>query len=293
MHDYSKVDGEKELSDAWTGFTRFIVLKDTTGWIYTVREGRLTRKQTNSRHYNVWPDMWKHMSDASKWKANQKWTIEKPKLDNARQLRGIFFIEPDDGEFKHTMKNARGKLDNPMPAGMLCKTTVNCRGENCRSIGKHKTEYACIVDADESMRIRMEGSHHKNHEDHIAGKPVNSMTHYSLVHKLIPMPEALKLRGAKAAVEKEWENWRKYRHGSRRKSGTKVRWSLKQGMKAEKFISRHWWISVILRIRSWNHNFKNIKVELYSEVTLWKMIQDHAQYFLNKDHQLHKWRHQK
>ena len=33
------------------------------------------------------------MSDTSKRKAKQKWAIEKPKLDNARQLRGIFFIE--------------------------------------------------------------------------------------------------------------------------------------------------------------------------------------------------------
>ena len=39
------------------------------------------------------------MSDASKRKAKQKWAIEKPKLDNARQLRCIFFIEPDDEEF--------------------------------------------------------------------------------------------------------------------------------------------------------------------------------------------------
>ena len=40
--------------------------------------------------------MWKHIFDASKRKAKQKWAIEKPKLDNARQLRGIFFIEPED-----------------------------------------------------------------------------------------------------------------------------------------------------------------------------------------------------
>ena len=42
--------------------------------------------------------IWKLMSDASKHKEEQKWAIEKPKLDNARRLRGIFFIEPDDEE---------------------------------------------------------------------------------------------------------------------------------------------------------------------------------------------------
>ena len=32
---------------------------EATGWIYTVREGRLTRKQTTSRPDTVWPDVWK------------------------------------------------------------------------------------------------------------------------------------------------------------------------------------------------------------------------------------------
>ena len=53
--------------------------------------------------------MWKHMTDAAKSKAKQKWAIEIPKLDNARQLRGNFFIEPEDEKFKDTMKNTRRK----------------------------------------------------------------------------------------------------------------------------------------------------------------------------------------
>ena len=93
------------------------------------------------------------MSHASKRKEKQKWAIEKPKLDIAARLRGIFFIEPDDEEFKRTMKIARRKLEIPMPAAMPCKTPINSRGKTCRSIGKHKTEHACIVEADESMRI--------------------------------------------------------------------------------------------------------------------------------------------
>ena len=64
--------------------------------------------------------MWTHMSDAAKSKAKPKWAIEKPRLDLAIRLRGIFFIEPDDEEFKHTMKNARRKLEIPMPAAMPC-----------------------------------------------------------------------------------------------------------------------------------------------------------------------------
>ena len=44
------------------------------------------------------------MSDASKRKEKQKWAIEKPKLENARRLRGIFFIDPDDEEFKRIIE---------------------------------------------------------------------------------------------------------------------------------------------------------------------------------------------
>ena len=159
-------------------------------------------EQTTSRPDNVWPDMWKHMSDASKRKATQKWAIEKPELDNDRQSRGIFFIEPDDEEFEHTMKNARRTGEIQMPAAMPCETPVNCRGEVCRSIGKHKTNYACIVDADESMRMRVGGVPQRYHEDHIVAKGIKSLSHCNSVLKFIPMHQALKILDAKAAVGK-------------------------------------------------------------------------------------------
>ena len=90
-----------------------------------------------------------------------------------------------------------------MPGAMPCKTPM-CQSsrETCRNIGKQKTKCACIVEADESMRIRMEGVPHRYHEDHIAGKGMNSLSRYSLVHKLIPMPQATKIPDAKAEVEK-------------------------------------------------------------------------------------------
>ena len=125
-----------------TGFTRFILKNERPPDGYTWSGERLTRKQSTSRHHNVRPEMWNHMSDVAKTKAKQKWAIEKPKLDNARQLRGIYLIEPHYEEFKHIMKNARRKFEIPMPVAMPCKTPTNCCGETCRSVGKHKTKYA-------------------------------------------------------------------------------------------------------------------------------------------------------
>ena len=57
--------------------------------------------------------------------------------------------------------------------------------------------------------MRMEESLPNYHEDHIAGKGDNSLQHYNLVHKFIPMPQAMKIPAAKAAVDKEWEKLEK------------------------------------------------------------------------------------
>ena len=43
------------------------------------------------------------------------------------------------------------------------------------------------------------------HEDHIAAEEINSLRHHDLVHKFLPMPQALNTPNAKAAVEREWD----------------------------------------------------------------------------------------
>ena len=65
IDDYWNGDGERELPDKWTGFTRFTILKEKPPDGYTWSGERLTRKQTTSRLEELWPEMWKHMSDAS------------------------------------------------------------------------------------------------------------------------------------------------------------------------------------------------------------------------------------
>ena len=64
------------------------------------------------------------------------------------------------------------------------------------------------------MRILMEGAPRRYREDHVVGKGMISLSHYNMVHKFIPMPQAMNIPDAKAAVEKEWENWRRYRLGT-------------------------------------------------------------------------------
>ena len=72
-----------------------------------------------------------------------------------------------------------------------------------RPINDFKSKFACILEAGESTRMRMKESPPKYHEDHIAGKGDNSRQHYNMVQQFIPMPQAMKIPAAKAAVDKE------------------------------------------------------------------------------------------
>ena len=60
-------------------------------------------------------------------KLKEKWSHEKLHLDNARKLRGIYFIDPEEKEFKETMKNARKKLETPMAPAVPCKTSMKSK----------------------------------------------------------------------------------------------------------------------------------------------------------------------
>ena len=141
------------------------------------------------------------MGKHAKLKEKQKWSEEKLHLENARKLRGIYFIDPEDKEFKETIKNARKKLETSVAPAMPCKIMKNCESGGSNKV---KTRLACILEADESTRMRMGNSIPHHHEDHIAGKGENSLQHYNLVHIFIPMPQAMKIPAAKAAVAKEW-----------------------------------------------------------------------------------------
>ena len=59
-------------------------------------------EETNDIPDYSWPEIWKDMSEAAQRKENQKWAIEQPKLDNARRLHGIYFIDPADAKSKET-----------------------------------------------------------------------------------------------------------------------------------------------------------------------------------------------
>ena len=64
IDDYWNIDGSRDLSDPWTGFTQFTFLEEKPPDGYMWSGGRLTRKQLTSRPDHLWPELWKSMGKA-------------------------------------------------------------------------------------------------------------------------------------------------------------------------------------------------------------------------------------
>ena len=104
------------------------------------------------------------MSKAAQKKEEQECSVVKAKLDNARRLRGICFIDPEDGEYKETTEqNTQGKklevpMEPTMPRKMGTKELPNrlreTASETRESNNIKKTKHACNEEAHESTRKR-------------------------------------------------------------------------------------------------------------------------------------------
>ena len=199
------------MSDPWTGFTQFILLEEKPPDGYMWSGERLTRKQLTCRPDHLWPELWKSMGKHAKLKEKQKWSNEKFHLENARKLRGIYFIVPEDTEFKETNKNARKKLESSVAPAMPCKIMKNCGSNGSNKI---KTKFVCILKADESTRMRMGYSIPHHHQDHIAGKGENSLQHYNLVHKIYSYASSCENSCSKSSGGQGMGKWRKFRRGT-------------------------------------------------------------------------------
>ena len=79
IDDYWNIDGSRDFSDSWTGFTQFLIYwKEKLPDGYMWSGGRLTRRQLTSRPDHLWPEVWikmggnaqlkeKHTIGAKRW----------------------------------------------------------------------------------------------------------------------------------------------------------------------------------------------------------------------------------
>ena len=179
---------------------------------------------------------------------------------------GSISLTLEDKEFKETIKNARKKLESSVALAMPCKIMKkNC---GCGGSNQIKTRFACVLEADESTRLRMGESLPNHHDDQLAGKGDNSLQHYNLVHKFIPMSQAMKIPAAKAAVDKEWEKLEKISAWNLTKVSSKKEVIDEARPKGAKVHFASLMDICHLKLLNWRQNTKNTKVGLYSEVTL-------------------------
>ena len=173
---------------------------------------RLTKIQHHVQIINVLT-LGQELEKPLRKEKKQEWAIEKPKLEHARKLRGIYSIDPSDEEYKDIIKNARRKLETPKAAAMPFKrafSQASIRKTGISKTGKPKTSdaktrFSSIAEAHETSRQRIESMTKWIHEEHIAKKGQNSVLHCNLVQYFIPMPHAMKIPDAKASVDKEWK----------------------------------------------------------------------------------------
>ena len=67
----------------------------------------LTKRQATSRLDHLWPEILEKYVKKLTMKEKQNWSSERPKLENARKLRDIRFIDPEGKDFVEVIKNAR------------------------------------------------------------------------------------------------------------------------------------------------------------------------------------------
>ena len=212
------------------------------------------RKKQTSR-----PEIWKTMGKNAKLQEKQKRSHEKLHLDNARKLRGIYFIDMRTRNSKKPLRELVRSWKHQLLLRWPCNIMKNCGAGGSNKI---KTRLACMLEADESKRLRMGNSVPNHHEDHIAGKGNNSLQHYNLVHKFIPMPRAMKIPAAKAAVEnlEKLSAWNLTKVRSKKEVIDEARTSCAK-VHFES-LTDSW------RMPNQRQSIKNTNVELYSEVIL-------------------------
>ena len=115
-----------------------------------------------------------------------------------QMIRISHHINPE----KKREENVGIAMEAAMPGKLK---TYQCRRPCGKESDNRKSKHACIVEAHESTRERLERIRPKDHEDGIAGKGFNSLSHHDFAHNLIAMSS----NENPGAVDKEWEKFEK------------------------------------------------------------------------------------
>ena len=129
------------------------------------------------------------MSKKYQQKDRSKWVEGKPNLDAARERRGICFIPKNDPDYEEILNTGR-RLENRRVCD-ACNVTAPVIPNGS------SWERPCASDWSKIQMKRLNSSCSKARQLHIADRGQASMSH-------CPIPLAMAILEAKAAVDKEW-----------------------------------------------------------------------------------------
>ena len=118
IDDCWNVDVDQRLSDSWTECTKFTLLNDKHPKGYMWSGTRLTKIRATTGPDYLRPENVSGMSQAAQKREKQERAVEKPELDNARKLRGIYFIDPEVGEYRETIQKRTEKVGETNGSGI-------------------------------------------------------------------------------------------------------------------------------------------------------------------------------
>ena len=106
------VYGDRNSPEPWTSFTQFTISNESlltemylNKYIYGLGSGFQKIKQPQDLVICGQKFRLECQKPAQR-KEKQQRALEKPKLDNARKLRGIYVMDPEDEEFKETIQKS-------------------------------------------------------------------------------------------------------------------------------------------------------------------------------------------
>ena len=242
-------------------------------------QGGLQKFKPTTRPDYMWPETWSSMSKAAQKKEKQQWAIKKPKLENARALRGVHFIDPGDGEFKETIKKTqvkswRYKWRRPCLVSWGRRSVLTSRGEQTTkpkvpTKSKRQSMHASwrLMNPTESVlnllyqKIMKITSRRKG--------PIRWVT-TTWCTSLFLCLKRWKFRMWKQQWKKGWElpAWQMTKERIKKAS------FLKHTKTKRKSTSVHVWTFVISKNAELEPKYQKYKGRSCSEVTWWRTIQD-------------------
>jgi len=142
----------------------------------------------------------------------EKWKIEGPRRDAARNKRALLEIDPEDEEFKRHAQELKAKLEvNKAPAmPLLTAEEAQTIFINQNQVVRNSSELDSINGSAAASTPDGTGQSNKckslrPHQDHFASKGFVSEDWHDFVHTPVPIPKAFKIPDSQKALQTAWQ----------------------------------------------------------------------------------------